>query len=669
MPDHVDDAQHMLRKETRALKPGHLQARAMPETADDEARTVDVVWSTGADVKRLMYVEGRGFQPVIERLLMGADNVELSRLNDGASVLRDHKNNIDSVVGVVENARLENGQGVATIRLDDADDALWQRVKSGIVRHISVGYVIHEMEIQDPEERDGPYLGVVSRWEPNEISFVAVPADPAAGVRAAEKEYPATIVQSVTKKENDMPDKNNQAAAERSQDNAAGAPEQRNSQPETPAVDEKRIMAKAQKAERERIAAIQRRGQSVGVDVKIIQDCIDNGLTPEKAAERFIDALADKPESTPKQRVEQGFSNDDPAVIQERLSSVLAARMQSKPVEDEAARQYAGASAMDVMQIMLEARGERVSAFGAPDRRFKQLMQAMKRTHTTSDFSNVVANAAGKVLMNTYEVAPRAFTQYSARRDYRDFKDSKAVKVGDYPSLEQVADGGEIEYGTVSDNGETSKLISYGRIVSMSRQLIINDDLGAFADVLRNAGRAATRLENRIASALLTDNSGAGANMADGNPLFHASRNNTDTGTLTNANIGKLFARIRKQKADGSSEPLGLEPAILVVGPNLETKALQLMAEISADSGSNANIWRQRLRVVVDSSITGNAFYVFCDPAIAPALRHGYLEGTNGAPRVETQQGFDVEGLKIKVAHDFGAGVVDGQPTARSTGS
>jgi phage head maturation protease len=157
------------------------EVRGASYNADDNS--VELIWSTGAVVRR------RGPSgPFDEQLLITAAAVRLDRLNAGAPLLNSHADwSLENIIGsVIEGtARIEGAKGVARVRLStaagDADNVA--KVKGGVIRSVSVGYVVHAVEIT---ERDGSVpLWTARDWEPLELSLVAIPADPGAHVRSA----------------------------------------------------------------------------------------------------------------------------------------------------------------------------------------------------------------------------------------------------------------------------------------------------------------------------------------------------------------------------------------------------------------------------------------------------------------------------------------------------
>jgi HK97 family phage prohead protease len=118
-------------------------------------------------------------------------HVRLGRLTSGsAPVLAAHDGaDLDAVIGVVERARLERGQGLARLRFaadDPKADAVWRKVSQGILRNVSVGYKVHTFEDTGTTDGKLPVRRAVD-WEPYEISVVPMGADAGAVVRSEER--------------------------------------------------------------------------------------------------------------------------------------------------------------------------------------------------------------------------------------------------------------------------------------------------------------------------------------------------------------------------------------------------------------------------------------------------------------------------------------------------
>ena len=167
-----------LPRETRAV-----EVRA--GTFDEAANTIQIVWTTGAKVRRYDYRSCAAYDEVLD-LSPGA--VRLDRLNAGAPFLNTHNDyNLNQVLGSVVpgSAKIEAAQGLATILLSRAagDADIIGKIRDGVIRNVSAGYIRHRIEKTDGEDGAVAIWRVID-WEPCEISAVPIPADPASQTRS-----------------------------------------------------------------------------------------------------------------------------------------------------------------------------------------------------------------------------------------------------------------------------------------------------------------------------------------------------------------------------------------------------------------------------------------------------------------------------------------------------
>ncbi|MCA0275862.1 MAG: HK97 family phage prohead protease [Proteobacteria bacterium] len=163
-----------------------LESRSAPiTTINAESRTIEVTWTTGAPVERIDWFSGERY---VEELVVSEKAIRLDRLNAGAPVLDNHDrfSGLKSMLAVVDRAWIEKGEGRAIVRFpkaeDDPDaDRVFRKIVDGIIRSLSVGYKRLKIEVDKKKE---PTVWRVVDWEPFEISFVAIPADIKAQVRA-----------------------------------------------------------------------------------------------------------------------------------------------------------------------------------------------------------------------------------------------------------------------------------------------------------------------------------------------------------------------------------------------------------------------------------------------------------------------------------------------------
>ena len=113
--------------------------------------------------------------------------IDLTRLNEIGCLLFNH--NRDNVIGKINRAWLENNRGYAEVEFDTDDESekIYQKVKSGTLKGVSVGYRVDSWEevVANKTSADGKFTGpcsIARKWTPYEISIVSVPAYPTVGV-------------------------------------------------------------------------------------------------------------------------------------------------------------------------------------------------------------------------------------------------------------------------------------------------------------------------------------------------------------------------------------------------------------------------------------------------------------------------------------------------------
>lgn len=184
-------------QQLRTVQAVPLDLRADVGTVTEESRTVELVFATAkADVPRYDWETGKRFY---ERLSLDPKHVDMSRLASGAAPLLDTHSawSLASQIGVVESATLEAKRGVATVRFSkrDAVTPVFNDVRDGIIKNVSVGYRVQRFE-DTGEVRDGFPVMLATRWMPFEISMVPMGADAGARVRSSKdvETYPCEIV-------------------------------------------------------------------------------------------------------------------------------------------------------------------------------------------------------------------------------------------------------------------------------------------------------------------------------------------------------------------------------------------------------------------------------------------------------------------------------------------
>lgn len=666
-------------QQTRFLPTQQRAATIAPSTYNAQTRSVEVVWTTGARGRRFDFWTGQAYE---EELVVSSEAVDLSRLNNGqAPVLNTHDAyELENVIGVVERAWIDGTEGRATVRLSDREDiaGLVRDIETGIIKNISVGYNVRKYEIISAANRpDGGTLPLYRAvdWQPAELSFVPIPFDAATGTRAATSAERgsecAFIPQQATQPAASQQTPTVGATAEtptekgRSMSDetiAAGgttAPAQP-TQPAAPATDT-------------RAADIADLCARHGVP-QLAAGMIRAGTSTADAGLQVLAELARRDAAS------GGHRNVTPRIetvqdeMQVRLAGIEQAILHRVSVGtqlDDNGRRFRGMSLLEMGRSFLEAHGQRTEGMDRLTLASRMLHFRSGGMMGTSDFSSLFANVANKRLRSAYDENAGTYALWARRApNAPDFKSMTVVQLAGAPDLLQVNEAGEIKYGSISDGAESYNLLTYARIVTLTRQAIINDDLRGFERLVTAFGFAARRLENRTVYAQLTAN----AALADGTALFHANHSNLITSSaLAIATLGAGRTAMRLQKGL-QSEELNLAPSFLIVPATLEQTAYNLTsanyvpstkAEINEFRVGGRTAVTPVVEPVLDANST-TSWYLAANSAQVDTVEYCYLDGAEG-PVIESEVGFETDGVSYKCRLDFAAKAVDYRGLLKAT--
>jgi HK97 family phage prohead protease len=588
---------------------GATLTRRAPSSAvtswNAEARTFEAVLSTGAAVERH---DTRGaYDEVLD--------VRAAQLPQSVPLLDSHaRDSIDRVIGTVANLRVENGElrGLVTLsRHNPQALRIAGEISDGARYGVSIGYAVSRWADRtngDRRER------VASQWQLLEASLVAVPADPGCGLRGDDRGQ-------------DMNRNTNAAPVERENPNRAG-----------------------------RAQEIRTIASVAGLPPSWADGHVDAGSAVEAVRSAALREMHQRSAPVSQMGAVVIRENDDQPGRVAAMGEALYARVTPSHRPSDRARQYVGMTIPDLARECLRVAGVQTTGL-SPNTVIERAL------HTTSDFPELMADTVGRTLRAAYTAAPSPLRALARQRTAVDFRAmfSVGMSAGGFKLL-PTNEAGEFREGTITEGVESFKIDTYGRIFSISRQALVNDRLGAFADLPRQLGQAAVALESDVIVSVLLAN----PILSDGLAVFHASHGNVGTpGAISLTTLSEARVLMRHQKGLGG-ELLNLRPAYLVVAVEQETLAEQVLTTIAATQPADVNPLAGRLQLVVDPRLPAGAWYVVS--ADADALQFATLEGEDG-PQVVTQQGFDVDGVRIRVRHDFGAGWLDYRSWVKNTGA
>ena len=636
-------------------------ADLLPATLDEDDRSIEVVWSTGARVRR-QPLFGEVFD---EELSMDPGSVRLDRLNAGGPLLKVHDTRtLDAVIGSVVpgTARIDQGRGIARVRFSQRADVepIWADIRAGHLRAVSIGYQVHRFEVSRPA--NAPELWRAVDWTPFEISAVPVGADPAAGFRAVENLTPCVVDRDdVSSNERTFMDETITTPA------PIAAPPEAVTRVPAPDADTKTLIAEAQSAERERVATILDLTGRLGLERALADDLVARGVELDEARRVILDKVAARSEETRSfaQVATPLGGRDERLTRREAVTNALLHRYSPSLFSlDEPARSYRGMTLLELSREFLTSAGVNVRGMSRDE-------IATRALHSTSDFPEILAAVTNKTLRQAYEAYPQTFRPFCRQVQASDFRDIARVQLGEAPQLQKVSESGEFKRGTIGEARERYRVETYGRVVGITRQTIINDDLDAFTRLPAMYGTAIATLESDIVWAIVVSN----PTMGDGTALFHAThRNLAATGAmLSTASIGDARAAMAKQTGIDKKTVLNIRPSFLLVPVALELAAEQLLAQ-NIVPAKMADVVPQSIRslaVIAEprlDSASVNAWFLAASPAQIDTIEYAYLEGQQGA-YIETRNGFDVDGVEIKCRLDFGAKAIDWRGLYRNPGA
>lgn len=283
---------------------------------------------------------------------------------------------------------------------------------------------------------------------------------------------------------------------------------------------------------------------------------------------------------------------------------------------------------------------------------------------STMSLPGLLSNVANKHLLEIFNTVESIWRRISRSKSVNDLKENTSYRLTADLQYEEVGSGGELKHSSLGEENFTNKAKTYGKILSITRTNWINDDLSAFADVLRMLAVGGAQKLNSIFWAEFMDN-------AD---FFKTANNNYLAGADTALGIDGLTAAevlFLKQTQPKSQEPLGILPKLLLVPLEIRATGQRLYSsmEIRDPSAKTpiANIHEGKFEVLTssylsNSNYTGNstkAWHLLAEPTELPVIEVVFLNGKE-SPTVESADAnFNTLGIDFRGYHDFGVSKQD----------
>lgn len=366
---------------------------------------------------------------------------------------------------------------------------------------------------------------------------------------------------------------------------------------------------------------------------------------------------------------------DENQGMREAASTMLMARSGLLPqAQAEQARQgnpFLNSTLIDMSERFLMAGGQNTRQMTR-----EQIATRVLSVQTTSDFPVFLSNTLHKMLLTGYAVIPFTWSRFCATGTLSDYRPHSRYHLSSFSGLKAVNEAGEYEQGVLGDGqAETIKGVRKGRILNITPEVLINDDLGAISRPVVALGQSAGRTIEKDVYAALALNAGMGPTMSDGKALFHIDHGNIASAAAapTVASWDAARQQMGQQKDPGGNDYLDISPALWLGPLSLGTAARTInTSEFNPDSTSKyapVNTSRGMVSDVIDTPrLSGTPWYMFANPAIEAVLEVAFLYGVQ-TPTIEQETNFKTDGLAWKVVHRYGVGGVGYRGAVRNAGA
>lgn len=289
---------------------------------------------------------------------------------------------------------------------------------------------------------------------------------------------------------------------------------------------------------------------------------------------------------------------------------------------------------------------------------------------STVNTPGILSNVANKFVVDSFNAYESTWRLIARTRPVTDFKATAGYALSGDMTFEKVGPGGEIPHGTINETTYANRADTFAKMLGITRQDIINDDLGAFNNIGRRLGRGSALALN---TAFWTE-------FLDDAAFFTSGNANLLTGggsALGATGLSGARAAFRAQ-TDPDGNPLGVRPRVLLVPPELETTAEELLTSTNYNTGGssstdkvpNRNIWAGKYTLAVSEYLTAaTKWYLLADPQDVAAMEVVFLNGVE-MPTVESAEAdFNALGIQVRGYFDFGVAKQEYRAGNKNAGS
>lgn len=618
-----------------------LQIRAM----DEESRVVELSFSSEQAVERWFGSE---------ILCHDEGCMKLDRLKEIGSVLFHHGYDqnygslpIAKIVDISLDETEHKGRAKISFDTDEKSDLIFQKVKSGSVKGISVGYQIDRYEdvkagaISTNGRFKGP-CRVATSWTPLEISIEPVPADDNVGIgRSLEPES----------EENNMADTNNQVQQ----------PESTTRNNQTPPQTQENTN-NAVAAERQRSAEIYSLCREFNVEDEQIRGYIQDGSTVDDVRTAILEGMRQTRKPITAHTITGGGEDGEERYRAAARDGVLLRMGYTVEKPADGANTFRNMSLHQLLADCACRSGVSDVHMKDPETLWRDMAnQCRGQFADKNSFVSIINSSMNGVIQNAYTTAPTTYQRWTGTGSNSDFKPTKRYRLAASGEMEEIPENGEFKSVFGMDEEVDTRIKTYGKKFGISRQTIINDELGTVARMITAQVRANQRFINKKCYEILFSS----AKIFDGKKLFDEAHHNLFTGAAPSvASLNEMIVAMAKQVDINGTDVLNLKPHFILAPVALKMTLRQLLCSTSNPEAANSGVMnpvQSEFELITDACLdvqNPKGFFAVADPRDGDSIEVTYLNGKK-EPFLESRASWDTLGIEWRMYHDFGINIID----------
>lgn len=626
--------------------PQKLTTRALrmePKTYREADNSVEFILATEKPAK---VWDWERWQEIDE--VLSADGFKIYS-GEQVPLLDSHdRSTVDNILGSVRDIRTEGDTVIGRLYFSETPEAkaALQKIREGHLTTGSAGYsqerttlitagssLTYNGKLYEAKDQD---LYLTTEWTLKEFSLVAVPADNGAVVRGNNGKNPENHINGKTA---EGAKKMSEKGLNRNQRRAAAKLAAKEDTTPVQTIDTEAIRAQAIKEEQERAAMINE--LCTRHDCQALQaELIRSGASFADAQTKVLEAIETRKSvsvATPDVKI---VAEEQDKKREMYVNNIL---VRAGVTKDHEANKGLGFA--DIARSCLQDRQIETYHMGKID--------ILTRAMSSSDFPLVLSNAANKSVLKGYQGAQETWKLWAKIGFNPDFKGGKRAGLTGISELKLNRPGEEIEFGMLGENGIDVGLETFARKVGITRQALINDDMGLFSDIFAMFGKKAGNQIERDVYRVLTANT----QIIDGQVIFHNSHKNiaTAVGAVSATTIAEAAALIKKQK-DDFNEPCGLIARYILAGVENEVPA-KLFCTSVTDPGTQASVNPlQGYIPVITPHIDGAGFFMAAEDH---NLEVTFLDGKTTPTLYTLENQGDILGQTFIAYIDYGVKALD----------